>query len=221
MRCPPSARLPKFQLINENIRMKTANTFACLMLVTVTTSTIGCTGGRMLAMLPTHNTASDSGEMQGIIAESQAIEQANLAGVSAKPAEDEPVPSTGQPKSPSNIALVSRTMPATPPQPTLITLKAGDDLNQTINRSSGKVLLDFYADWCGPCRVQGKILQDAESLAAKTETLMVKINIDEHPELAKQLQVASLPTLMMVENGKVTQRQTGVADKNRLASWMQ
>ena len=76
-------------------------------------------------------------------------------------------------------------------------------------------MLDFFADWCGPCRAQGKILRDVAETAAETQTLIVKINVDEHPQLAKEFQVSSLPTLMMLNDGEILRRQTGVTSKNR------
>ena len=105
-------------------------------------------------------------------------------------------------------------------QPSLITLPRGGDLNAKISGASGPVLLDFFADWCGPCRTQGKILHDLETAAAKSQTLIIKINVDEHPQLAKELRVSSLPTLMMIKNGRIVERQTGVANKSRLVAWM-
>jgi thioredoxin 1 len=56
--------------------------------------------------------------------------------------------------------------------------------------------------------------------AAASRTQIIKINVDEHPQIAEQLRISNLPTLMMIEDGKVTRRQTGVADKSRLLDWM-
>ena len=107
------------------------------------------------------------------------------------------------------------------PQATLITLPRGGDLNAQIENAEGDVLLDFFATWCGPCRVQGKILHDLEDTAVDTQTRIIKIDVDDHPHLAEQLQVKSLPTLMMVKNGRVVERRSGVANKRQLIAWMQ
>ena len=116
--------------------------------------------------------------------------------------------------------LVATTSAPTAYQPALVKLAKGDDLMAKIDAASGPVLLDFYADWCGPCRQQGKILEAMENTAAREGTLMIKVNIDDHPDIARQLQVQSIPTLMMVKDGQVVNRQTGIADKDRLLTWM-
>lgn len=121
----------------------------------------------------------------------------------------------------SDQTLVATVSAEQPPQPSLMTLGAGDDLRRVVKAAQGPVLLDFYADWCGPCRIQGKILHELERDAAQHGMLMVKINIDEHPEIARELQVEGIPTLIMVKEGRVVQRQSGVAERDRLLAWMQ
>ena len=116
-------------------------------------------------------------------------------------------------------SLVSASTP--PPTAALIELGQEESLHALVAGSPGPVLLDFFADWCGPCRTQGKILHDIEAIAANSGTLMIKINVDEHPDLAEQLGVNSLPTLMMVKNGQVVERRSGVTRPQRLAAWMQ
>lgn len=120
----------------------------------------------------------------------------------------------------SETALVRATTHHQVSAPALIQLGRDESLNAAIERANGAVLLDFFADWCGPCRTQGRILHSVEQTAADSGTLMIKINIDEHPELAEQLDVTSLPTLMMVKNGKVVQRRSGITQERILASWM-
>jgi thioredoxin 1 len=120
----------------------------------------------------------------------------------------------------SETALVSAKTHHPASAPALIQLGRGESLNAAIDRANGPVLLDFFADWCGPCRAQGRILHSVEQTAADSGTLMIKINIDEHPDLAEQLDVTSLPTLMMVKDGKVVQRRSGVTQERLLASWM-
>ena len=104
------------------------------------------------------------------------------------------------------------------PTPALLTLGANDDLQSIVNNASGVVLVDFYADWCGPCRKQGGILHDMEQAASRSHATIIKINIDQHRQLASSFNVSSLPTLMLIKDGTVVERQTGLADHQRVAS---
>jgi thioredoxin 1 len=169
-------------------------------LLLVVAAVSGCTEGGVVAFRH-----ADQNEFPELLVEASVIQQSAV-----KSAESGSTAKT----------LVSTASTHEPAGSSLITLARGDDLNAKIQAASGPVLLDFYADWCGPCRTQGRILHDMEGTAAKTHTVIIKINIDEHPELAEQLQVDSLPTLMMIKNGKIVERQSGVANKNRLLAWM-
>ena len=110
-------------------------------------------------------------------------------------------------------------------QPTLNTLAAaplsilgqGDDLSSIVQHASGVVLLDFYADWCGPCRTQGGILHEMENTARQNEASIIKVNVDQHRRLAGSFNVTRLPTLILVKNGRIIERQTGVANHQRVA----
>ena len=108
-----------------------------------------------------------------------------------------------------------------PNGPTSITLPRNGDLDEVLAQANGNVLLDFYADWCGPCRKQAVILHELEDTAAKYDTLIVKINVDDHKQIAQQMQVASLPTLVMVKDGEIANRQSGLARKGDIVRWMQ
>ncbi|WP_202617294.1 thioredoxin family protein [Roseimaritima sediminicola] len=102
-----------------------------------------------------------------------------------------------------------------------IELAAGEDLVATLDAAPGPVLIDFYAPWCGPCRTQGEILGEFAPTAQQHNMTILKVNIDDHPELARQLQVQSIPTLMFVKQGKVVERQIGVTEPRQLLSWLQ
>lgn len=105
-------------------------------------------------------------------------------------------------------------------QPSLVTLSRGDDFDQLVLNSDGPVLIDFYADWCGPCQKQAKILHDLEETASQNEASIIKVNVDEFPELQQRFKVSSLPTLIVVKNGKIETRQTGLTDRRQVAAWL-
>ncbi len=78
--------------------------------------------------------------------------------------------------------------------------------NEVLN-SNKPVLLDFYADWCGPCRMMGKVV---DKLAQERADVKVgKINVDEQPELAAQFDVMSIPMLAVIKNGKLINQAVG------------
>ena len=106
-------------------------------------------------------------------------------------------------------------------QPTgLVTLQKGQDLQQMLAAAQGPVLLDFYADWCAPCRKQGKILDQVEPIVAQNGATIIKINVDEHPRIKRDFQVSALPTLVVVKNGQVATRKKGLTNETQLVSWL-
>ena len=100
----------------------------------------------------------------------------------------------------------------------LITLGQGEDLVNMVEHASGVVLLDFYADWCGPCRTQSGILHEMEHTARQNNASIIKVNVDQHRQLASAFNVSRLPTLILVKNGQIIERQTGVANHQRVAT---
>ena len=87
-----------------------------------------------------------------------------------------------------------------------------DVLNQ-----KGVVVVDFWAPWCGPCRMQGPVVEKL----AEGGYSVAKVNIDEQPELAEQYRVMSIPTLIVFKNGKVEDQMVGVQSYQTLEKALQ
>ncbi|ATG97603.1 thioredoxin [Mesoplasma lactucae] len=91
-----------------------------------------------------------------------------------------------------------------------------DQFNKEIKE--GKVLVDFYADWCGPCKMLAPII---EQVAEENPDLKVlEVNVDNVPDLAKEYQVMSIPTLIMFKDGKQTNKAIGLQPKQQLEAFI-
>lgn len=81
-------------------------------------------------------------------------------------------------------------------------------------KSEKTVLIDFYADWCGPCKILSPIVDEVAEENEKIK--VVKINIDQEENLAVEYQILSIPTLVVIKNGKEVKRSVGVVDKEEI-----
>ena len=84
--------------------------------------------------------------------------------------------------------------------------------------SDKPVLLDFYADWCGPCRMVGPIVSEISD--ERSDVKVGKINVDEQPELAAQFQVMSIPMLVVIKNGKLANQAVGYRSKEQIEAML-
>lgn len=88
-----------------------------------------------------------------------------------------------------------------------------DNFDNEVMKSDLPVLLDFWAPWCGPCRMVGPII-DQLSEEVKGEAKVVKINVDEQAELAAAFKITSIPTLAVIKDGKLASMQAGARNKS-------
>lgn len=89
-----------------------------------------------------------------------------------------------------------------------------ENFQEIVVNADRKVLLDFWAPWCGPCRM---VLPIVEEIAGEREDIVVgKVNVDEQPELAERYGVMTIPTLIVFENGEEQQRSVGAKNKRAI-----
>lgn len=86
-----------------------------------------------------------------------------------------------------------------------------EDFRSVVLESRETVLLDFWASWCGPCRMLAPVLE--EIAAERTDIKVCKVNVDEAQELAMEYGVTSIPTLLVIKNGQVVNQSVGVVPK--------
>lgn len=87
-------------------------------------------------------------------------------------------------------------------------------------KASGPVLVDFWAEWCGPCRALGPSL-DALASEKSSQIKVVKVNIDENPNAPTKYGVRSIPTLLIFKNGEVVAQTVGALPKSDLFKWVE
>ena len=93
------------------------------------------------------------------------------------------------------------------------------DFESEVLKATAPVVVDFWAEWCGPCRMIAPALEEISgSLNGKVK--IVKLNVDENPQTASKYGVMSIPTLMLFKNGEMASRQVGAAPKQKLEQWI-
>ena len=93
-----------------------------------------------------------------------------------------------------------------------------NNFQDEVMHSEKLVLLDFWASWCGPCRMVSPIVD--EIAAERSDIKVCKINVDEQPELAAQFRVMSIPTLVVMKNGKVINQAVGARPKAQILAML-
>ncbi len=91
-----------------------------------------------------------------------------------------------------------------------------EDFNSLIN--SGKVLVDFYASWCGPCKMISPLLEEISN--ENNDIKIIKVNVDEHNDIAANHGVMSIPTLILFENGNEVKKNVGFMPKEDILNFI-
>lgn len=93
-----------------------------------------------------------------------------------------------------------------------------EDFDKVIN--SGVVLIDFFADWCGPCKMMEPVIEELDS-ELKEKIVIAKVNVDESSDLASKYQVFSIPTFILFKDGKEVERMVGAVGKSEILDKLQ
>ena len=97
-------------------------------------------------------------------------------------------------------------------------IKHLENVNEFEKEVQGElVIVDFYADWCGPCQMLAPVLEDLDK---EVSVKIVKINVDDIPELARQFRVMSIPTLLLFKDGKFVKKELGYMPIERLREFI-
>ena len=91
-----------------------------------------------------------------------------------------------------------------------------ENYNETVKNTKGLLVVDFWASWCGPCRMMAPIIDELE--AEMPDVTFAKVNIDEEVQPALENNITSIPTLLFVKDGEVINKSVGVVSKDQLIS---
>jgi thioredoxin 1 len=94
------------------------------------------------------------------------------------------------------------------------------DFEAEVLKANGPVVVDFWAEWCGPCQMIGPVLEELSAGNLNGKVKIVKLNVDENPATAQKYGIMSIPTLMIFKNGELASRQVGAAPKQKLEQWI-
>lgn len=92
------------------------------------------------------------------------------------------------------------------------------NFDSVVNGADKPLLIDFYADWCGPCQMLSPII--SEIAQSRQDITVGKVNVDENPALSARFSVMSIPMLVVIKNGEVTAQNIGYCDKEKIESML-
>ncbi|XP_015265681.1 PREDICTED: thioredoxin, mitochondrial [Gekko japonicus] len=116
-------------------------------------------------------------------------------------------------------AAATRTFSTTQVFRDTFNVQDGDDFQDRVLKSQKPVVVDFHAQWCGPCKILGPRL---EKMVAKQKgrVLMAKVDIDDHTDLALEYEVSAVPTVLALKNGSVVDKFVGIKDEDQLEAFL-
>lgn len=102
----------------------------------------------------------------------------------------------------------------------MVTELNSNNFTETINQENKLILVDFWAPWCGPCKIIAPILDEISANVGENITIS-KLNVDDNPEIAAQFGIRNIPTLLFFKNGEIIDKTVGVSTKSNLENKIQ
>lgn len=94
-----------------------------------------------------------------------------------------------------------------------------ENFDELVKNNDGLVMIDFWAEWCGPCRMLGSIIDEVAN-DYEGKAIVGKINVDENPDITSRFAIRSIPTILFIKGGEVKDRSVGMVSKNVLTEKM-
>ena len=90
------------------------------------------------------------------------------------------------------------------------------NFDEIVLKSDQPVIVDFWAEWCGPCRMVGPIVEELANEYGEDQAIIGKVNVDENPEISMRFGIRNIPTILFLKNGEVVDKQVGAVPKHQL-----